>query len=318
MRRLRRDTTNFSFSTGTQTVSTIGGLASAANSADNSFTLSLSAALSGSPTLGYTQSGTDAKIIKDVAGNKLAAVTGKSISGITNAPSAPSAIDLKTPASSPGKDTTPTFTVTVGETGGTVTLYSDSACSSANAVSSATNVTDAVTPFTVDVTTNAYSGDGAKTVYAKHTKSGLSSSCSTAAGTYTLDTTAPTVSLAYRATETGSDGLTNAGLTDTIYAVVTFSEQVEKVEATDTIPLARVFSLRRVLLRPSCSTTLSRRGVICPVGSVSRIVLARCIPVSSQVQVSPAPTSSRCMSKPIPTPRRMPVRRKPIAPTLLG
>ena len=92
------DTTDFSFSSGTQTVSSISGLASAAGSADNSFTLTLSAALSGSPTLGYTQNGTDGKIIKDVAGNKLATVTGKTIGGVVNAPSAPSAIELKTPA----------------------------------------------------------------------------------------------------------------------------------------------------------------------------------------------------------------------------
>ena len=43
----------------------------------------------------------------------------------TTAPSAPSALALQSPSSSPGMDSTPTITVTVGETGGTVTLYSD-------------------------------------------------------------------------------------------------------------------------------------------------------------------------------------------------
>ena len=77
----------------------------------------------------------------------------------------------------------------------------------------------------MDVTTNAYSTDGAKTVYAKHTKSSQDSACSTASASYTLDTTAPTISsTTYRATEDGTDGLTNAGLTETFYAVVTFSE----------------------------------------------------------------------------------------------
>ena len=191
------DNSDFSFSSGTQTVSGIGGLASTAATADNSFTLTISAALSGSPTLGYTQNSTDAKIIKDAAGNKLATASGITISsGVVSAPSAPSGITLTTPASSPGNDTTPTFRVTVGETGGTVTLYSDSACSSANAVSSATNVTDNTSPYTVDVTTNAYSTDGAKTVYAKHTKDSQDSTCSTATGTYTLDTAVPTVSTA--------------------------------------------------------------------------------------------------------------------------
>ena len=108
----------------------------------------------------------------------------------TTTPSKPSAITLKTPSSSPGNDTTPTFTVTVSESNGSVTLYSDSACTTANAVSAAT----AVSSSTVDVTTSAYTGDGLKTVYAKHTDAaGYVSACSTETGTYTLDTTAPSV-----------------------------------------------------------------------------------------------------------------------------
>ena len=81
------------------------------------------------------------------------------ITGIDDtAPSKPTAIVTKT--TSPNSDTTPTFTVTVAETGGTVTLYSDSSCTSANAVSSATAVTDNTSPYKVDVTTNAYNTDG--------------------------------------------------------------------------------------------------------------------------------------------------------------
>ena len=84
------------------------------------------------------------------------------ITGIDDtAPTKPSAITTKT--SSPNNDTTPTFTVTTTETGGTVTLYSDSSCTSANAISSATTVTDNTSPYKIDVTTNAYSTDGTKT-----------------------------------------------------------------------------------------------------------------------------------------------------------
>ena len=52
--------------------------------------------------------------------------------------------------------------------------------------------------------------------------------------TFTVDTTDPTISsIAYRATEAGTDGFANAGLTDSVYSVVTFSEEVKKVEAND-------------------------------------------------------------------------------------
>ena len=126
------------------------------------------------------------------------------ITGIDDtAPTAPSAITNKT--TSPNNDTTPTFTVTVAETGGTVTLYSDSSCTSANAVSSATAVTDNTSPYKVDVTTNAYSTDGTKTVYAQHTDAATNtSSCSTATGSYTLDTTAPTATITGQPTNTNN------------------------------------------------------------------------------------------------------------------
>ena len=49
---------------------------------------------------------------------------------------------------------------------------------------------------------------------------------------FTTDSVAPTVSsVAYRLTEAGTDGLTNASLTDTFYSVVTFSEPVASVES---------------------------------------------------------------------------------------
>ena len=152
----------------------------------------------------------------------------------------PSAIALTTPSSSPGNDTTPTFTVTVGETGGTVTLYSDSGCTTSNAISSATSVTDTDSPFTVAVTANTLSA-GTYTVYAKHTEGGEDSPCSTATASYVLDTTAPTVNT----TDTkyySSVSVDNSGQSPTY--VVTFSNanalDAGSVRVTDQYIHARV------------------------------------------------------------------------------
>ena len=186
------DNGDFSFSSGTQTVSAINGLESTVASADNSFTLTVSAVLYGSPTLGYTQNGTDAKIIKDKAGNKLATVTGKTISGIVNAPTAPT-LALQSPSSSPGNDSTPTIRVTVdtNQQNGTVQLYSDSSCSSS--ISSSVTVDAATEDVTTTTLTEANSP---YTIYAKHTNSLSQSTCSTTNVSYTYDGTAPTISTA--------------------------------------------------------------------------------------------------------------------------
>ena len=186
------DNGDFSFSSGSQTVSSIGGLASTVATADNSFTLTVSAVLYGSPTLGYTQNGTDAKIIKDKAGNKLATVTGKTISGIVNAPSAPT-LALQSPSSSPGNDSTPTIRVTVdtNQQNGTVQLYSDSSCSSS--ISSSVTVDAATEDVTTTTLTEANSP---YTIYAKHTNSLSQSTCSTTNVSYTYDGTTPTISTA--------------------------------------------------------------------------------------------------------------------------
>ena len=145
--------------------------------------------------------------------------------------SAPSALTLKTPSSSPGNDSTPELTVTVGETGGTVTLYSDSGCSTA--ASSAASVTDTTGTITVDITANAISSDSTVSYYATHTKSGVTSACSTATVSYTYDSTAPTVStVVYSATDGGAsvdDVIEGA----TLYTKIVFSEKVASVTADD-------------------------------------------------------------------------------------
>ena len=94
------------------------------------------------------------------------------------------------------KDTTPIFRVWVTETGGTVTLYSDSGCTDANAMSFSKAVSDTIAPYTVDITTVVLSGDTEKTVYAKHTNaSNESSTCAAFTDAYKLDTTVPILSV---------------------------------------------------------------------------------------------------------------------------
>ena len=158
------------------------------------------------------------------------------ITGIDDtAPTAPSAITNKT--TSPNNDTTPTFTVTIAETGGTVILYSDSSCTSANAVSSATAVTDNTSPYKVDITTNAYSTDGTKTVYAQHTDAATNtSSCSTATGSYTLDTGVPAKPINL---DLASDDDTGSSNTDNITTTTTDLTITGCAEANSTVELLK-------------------------------------------------------------------------------
>ena len=183
------DTTDFAITGGgAPSVSGISGLPTTAAGADSSFTLTIASALTaGSPTLAYTQNSADAKTIKDKAGNKLATVTGKTISSITNAPSAPT-VALQSPASSPSNDSTPTIRVTVdtNQQNGTVQLFSNSSCSTS--ISSSVTV-DAATE---DVDTTALT-EGVHTIYAKHANIANLSTCSTTGVSYTYDGTAPTI-----------------------------------------------------------------------------------------------------------------------------
>ena len=149
-------------------------------------------------------------------------------------PPTPSAIVLTSPSSSPGKDTTPTFTVTVGETGGRVGLWLTSDClagSSPLGFDGDSTVTDATPPYTVDVTAKALT-EGTYTVYATHRKESSFSPCSTVSASYTLDTTAPTVtsgSTKYYSDAALSTELTNGSLrkgAENIYTKVVFSENM--------------------------------------------------------------------------------------------
>ena len=174
-----------------KTLSNLTGLPSTAATADNSFTITLDSALTGSPTLAYTQNSTDGKRIKDEAGNPTATAASISITGVGGgAPAAPT-LALQSPASSPGSDSTPTVRVTVDSTqqNGTAQLYSDSSCSTS--LSSSVTV-DAATE---DITTTTLTEAGSPyTIYAKHTNSNSQGTCSTTSVSYTYDGTAPTIS----------------------------------------------------------------------------------------------------------------------------
>ncbi len=123
--------------------------------------------------------------VTDEAGNSTCTSTGKSY---TYRPAAPTSLTRQSPTGTPGNDTTPTIRVGGGGVvnGATVTLYSDSSCSTS--VSAATASTGA----TVDVTTSVLSA-GAYSFYATVTKDSTTSACSAVvdAVPYTLDTTAP-------------------------------------------------------------------------------------------------------------------------------
>ena len=172
---------------GAPSVDSLTGIPNTAGGADNSFELTISAALTGVASVTYTQNTSAAKRVKDVAGNEVATATVS-----IGPPGAPSALALGTGLSATDNDDTPTVTVTVGETGGTVMLYTDSSCATSG--SAATDVTDTSGTITVDVVATALTSDGAKSFYAKHTKNGLASGCSSAKVDYTYDGTAPTFS----------------------------------------------------------------------------------------------------------------------------
>ena len=82
---------------------------------------------------------------------------------------APTAVILKRGIKNRDKNIAPAFVVTVGESGGSVTLYEDSDCSTE--VSAAEPVDDTRSPYTVEIMTSDYeddgSDDGLKTIYAE-------------------------------------------------------------------------------------------------------------------------------------------------------
>ena len=171
----------------------------------------------------------------DRAGNSLAAdyyASSLTLDGV--APAAPSALELASGTTSPGSDATPSIEVTVAETGGQVTLYSNSTCTTA--ASAATDVTDTTSPIKVTIDASTIASDGTVTFYAKHADAAdNASACSSANVAYTYDGTAPTVTAAstgYFTTASLATALTGpqkAGAN--IYTKVTFSEDMKHVKS---------------------------------------------------------------------------------------
>ena len=185
-------------------------------------------------------------IAEDDAGNK-SALASATLGAIADTPAAPSAISV----AAAGSDYTPDVTVTIGESGGTVTLYSNSTCSFS--ASSAVSVTDTSAPYEVVITSNDLGSDGTFSFYAKHTKSSLTSTCSTATDSYILDTTDPTITTGTpdlaAADDTGSSSTDNKTsnttaltLGGTLSAVAATGEYVQLYNGTAEVGTATTFT----------------------------------------------------------------------------
>ena len=217
---------------GAPTVSAISGLPTAGASADNSFTLTISAALTGAATLTYTQNSATSKHIKDVAGNKLASASAVSLPAPAINP--PTALDLAA-----ADDTaTNTDNITATTTGltitgcakadSTVTLYKDGTAIANTVTANGTTCTNgsdsAAKLFTKDIDLTAQAAPYAITAKAV---SGSDTSAPSVALNITVDTTAPTAT--YTTPMTGAETVgstTYLGTGDTVSVVATMSEPV--------------------------------------------------------------------------------------------
>ncbi|HVJ63629.1 MAG TPA: LamG-like jellyroll fold domain-containing protein [Bdellovibrionota bacterium] len=120
--------------------------------------------------------------VTDLAGNSTCAL---SALAYTYKPTKPTSVTRQVPTATPGTNTTPTIRVSGGSVanGATVTLYTNSNCTT-----SVGSVTSSGT--TADVTTSTLSA-GSYLFYATVTINSTASDCSTAAAAYLLDLTAP-------------------------------------------------------------------------------------------------------------------------------
>ena len=169
----------------------------------------------------------------DKAGHALAAVYthATTLTLDTTAPAAPSGLALASGTTSPGADATPSIEVTVGETGGEVTLYGDAAC--ATAASAPTDVTDATSPYKATVDATALASDGSVTFYAKHADAaGNASACSTVSVAYVHDGTDPRIAFPSGTTPTAGTAATIA-LTDATSKVAKYGAIAVAGAATD-------------------------------------------------------------------------------------
>ena len=145
--------------------------------------------------------------VTDAAGNSSCSIAAVSYQYDASAPPIP-VIALSNPATSPGNDSTPTFSISL--TGSVnfvasdvISLHEGANCNGAAVAGSVTSQTSG----SADITRNAM-GEGTANFRAKVTKANSSFTCSAAAVTYVYDNTAPAVpviALSSPATSPGTD-----------------------------------------------------------------------------------------------------------------
>ena len=169
-----------------KTLSNLTGLPTTAATADNSFTITLDSALTGSPTLAYTQNTTDGKRIKDEAGNPTATAASISITGVSGG-----AADATLSGAPTGTNNTTTLNVTVAGTG--VTHYKYDVLAGSSCASATWSASTAVaTAITESITTIA---DGSVILcVAGSTDNSTFDTASPTTASWTKDATAPTIS----------------------------------------------------------------------------------------------------------------------------
>lgn len=111
----------------------------------------------------------------------LGSVAGLEAANAAGGPAPPSTLKVVTAGAMSdgtyvGSDTTPAVSVEVAEAGGTVTLYSDAACSVA--ISAPASVSDGDSPYVIHVETDSDLAAGLHHIHASHTKSQQTSECS--------------------------------------------------------------------------------------------------------------------------------------------
>ena len=228
---------------GTPAVNAISGLENSVLSADNSFTLTIASALTGTATLSYRKT---TNAITDVAGNDLADLTGQAIIA---APVAPT-LALQSPSASPGNDSTPTIRVTVdtNQQNGTVELFSDSSC--ASSLSDSVTVDAAYEDVTVS-SGNALS-EGSHSLYAKHTNSSNQSTCSTTALSYEYDNTVPTISTVVFQ---GTSVILN--MSEQVYGTATADDFTVTDDGTDQTPSGITIGATRLVATDTITLTVA-------------------------------------------------------------
>jgi phosphatidylethanolamine-binding protein (PEBP) family uncharacterized protein len=160
----------------------------------------------------------------DAAGNN-SACTAFSATYVLDrvAPSAPTGVTRTDPVAQPGVDTTPTFQVTGLTNGNPVRLFSNNTC--ATQIGSGT-----ASGTTATFSTNPLGSDGTYNVYATQLDAaGNQSACSTAFGTYTLDASAPTLTVVH--IESGG-GKAVAGVGGQAFLTFTASEPLQSQTVT--------------------------------------------------------------------------------------